>query len=864
MQPYLRQHSRRFNALGLASVCLSFCLASPFVLSQSRDVRVGVYENTPKVLLGQDGRLSGILGELLQEVAQREGWTLHPVGCRWAQCLEQVRAGEIDLLPDVAFSDERAQTLDFHQVPSLYSWSQLYKRNSVVLDSVLDLQDKRVLVLAGSIQQEYLQSLLDSFSVQAQLIPVQSLRAGFEKVSSAEAEAIVANHHFGDYVAPEYDVQQTPVMFQPARLFYATRKGTNADLLLALDHYLAQWTKDPGSTYFKILERWGGAVPLQSMSASVRWGLAALVILLLLALGGSALLRRQVAVKTRHLRSSEQKLATILNSVEAYIYIKDTELRYQYGNRKVCEFFGCQPEQLLGLTDDALLPDEVVGIVRTSDQRVLDSGERVVKEEIFPDPNGEGFRTYLSVKIPLRESDGKIYALCGISTDITEQKRNLQEIHQLAFYDQLTGLPNRRLLLDRLAHALATRERNRQEGALLFIDLDNFKDLNDTLGHDVGDQLLCQVAERLDVHIRETDTLARLGGDEFVLMFEGLDEHADQALYQVESVASKLLEVLREPYSLQGRIHTSTASIGVAMFSDAQSTVEELLKRADLAMYEAKTAGRNQVRFFNPQMQAEVTARAAIEADLRQGLKSGQFFLLFQPQVDTRGRLVGAEALVRWQHPEKGLVAPGAFIAVAEATGLILPLGHWIMQCACRQLVAWSAHEQLSQLTLAVNISARQFHHPNFVEDVFAVLDETGANPRRLELELTESQLIENVERMIHNMNRLKARGVRFSLDDFGTGYSSLSYLKRLPLDNLKIDQSFVRDLLVDPNDAAIVKTVIALGDSLDLAVIAEGVETQAQCNALIELGCYQFQGYHFGRPGPVEALERWSEDCVL
>ncbi|WP_255855389.1 EAL domain-containing protein [Marinobacterium rhizophilum] len=811
-------------------------------------------------MLGEDGEPSGILGELLQQIAREEGWTLQPVVCSWSQCLEQVSAGQIDLLPDVAFSDARARTLDFHQIPSLYSWSQLYRRENVVLNSVLDLQGMRILVLAGSIQQQYLQSLLESFSVRADLVPVESLREGFERVSAGEAEAIAANYHFGDYVAAHYGVHQTSVMFQPARLFYATGKGANAQLLGTIDRYLGQWTQDPDSRYFQILQRWGTAAPVARVTAPVRWGLATLGALLLLALGGTALLRRQVALKTRHLRTSEKKLSTILNSVESYIYIKDTELRYQYGNGRVCDYFGRSPEQLAGCTDEALLPPEVVTAVRRTDRRVLDAGERVMEEETLPGPEGEGPRTYLTVKIPLRDSGGKTYGLCGISTDITAQKRNQQEIHQLAFYDQLTGLPNRRLLLDRLAHALATRERSHTEGALLFIDLDNFKDLNDTLGHDMGDQLLRQVAERLDSHVRDSDTLARLGGDEFVLMFEGLDRQADRALFEVESIAGKLLEVLREPYALPGHSHNSTVSIGVAMFSEAQSTVEELLKRADLAMYEAKTAGRNQVRFFNPQMQAEVSARAAIEADLRAGLKAEQFFLHYQPQVDAQGKLVGAEALVRWRHPEMGLVAPGAFIAVAESTGLILPLGRYIMRCACRQLVAWAEQPQWARLPLAVNISARQFHHPGFVEEVCAVLDETGANPLRLKLELTESLLIENVETMISNMNRLKARGVRFSLDDFGTGYSSLSYLKRLPLDQLKIDQSFVRDLLKDPNDAAIVKTIIALGSSLDLAVIAEGVETKAQCDALIAIGCYQFQGYHFGRPGTVDVLESWSE----
>jgi predicted signal transduction protein with EAL and GGDEF domain len=366
------------------------------------------------------------------------------------------------------------------------------------------------------------------------------------------------------------------------------------------------------------------------------------------------------------------------------------------------------------------------------------------------------------------------------------------------------------------------------------------------------------VAQRLRSHVREEDTLARLGGDEFVLMLEGLHPQHPEAIAQIETVATKLIQALGEPYVLQGRSHTSTASIGIALFSEARGTVDELLKRADLAMYQAKAAGRNTLRFFNPEMQAEVSARANLENDLRQSLGARQFILHYQPQVDARGQLLGAEALVRWQHPSRGLVAPGEFIPLAESTGLILPLGRWILYSACQQLVEWATDPRRAQLTLAVNVSARQFHHRDFVDDVLAVLDETGANPQRLELELTESHLVQDVETMIVKMGQLQARGVRFALDDFGTGYSSLSYLKRLPLNQLKIDRSFVRDLLSDPNDAAIVRTIVALGGSLDLQVIAEGVETPAQRDALLRLGCQRFQGYLFGKPQPPQMLEQW------
>jgi diguanylate cyclase (GGDEF)-like protein len=442
-----------------------------------------------------------------------------------------------------------------------------------------------------------------------------------------------------------------------------------------------------------------------------------------------------------------------------------------------------------------------------------------------------------------------------ILTDITQRKAAEEQIEQLAFYDPLTRLPNRRLLLDRLRQVVEFCARSRRRGALLFLDLDNFKTLNDTLGHDIGDLLLQQVAQRLLDTVRARDTVARLGGDEFVVLLEDLGTRLEEAASQVQVVGEKLLAVLNQPFDLVGHRCHSTASIGIALIREPPATVDDLLKRADLAMYQAKASGRNALRFFDPAMQAVLEARTALEAHLREGLRKGQFLLWYQAQVDRAGRLTGAEALLRWHHPQRGLVAPHDFIPLAEETGLILPLGDWVLETACVQLAAWARRPETADLTLAVNVSARQFRHPGFVDQVAATLARQGTDPRRLKLELTESLLLQDVGDTIDKIAALKARGVGFALDDFGTGYSSLSYLKRLPLDQLKIDQSFVRDILTDPNDAVIARTIVALGQSLGLAVIAEGVETEGQRAFLLDHGCQAFQGYLFGRPGPVEAL---------
>lgn len=463
------------------------------------------------------------------------------------------------------------------------------------------------------------------------------------------------------------------------------------------------------------------------------------------------------------------------------------------------------------------------------------------------------------------DSEGAPVRMLGVSQDITERKQAQDEIQQLAFTDALTSLPNRRLLINRVKHALATSARSPREEALLFIDLDNFKTLNDTLGHDIGDLLLQQVAQRLVACVREGDTVARIGGDEFVVLLQNLHESEPQAAIQVKLVGEKILDSLSQVYLLGGYVHHSSASIGVALFGPQRESVDELLKRADLAMYSAKAAGRNTLRFFDPQMQTVITTRAALEADLHEAVREHQFVLHYQAQMATSPssgdrQLIGAEALVRWLHPERGMVSPAEFIPVAEEIGLILPLGHWVLTTACVQLAAWATHPDKAHLTLAVNVSARQIHHHDFVAQVLTALETTGANPQRLKLELTESMLVLNVEDVITKMNTLKKAGVGFSLDDFGTGYSSLSYLKRLPLDQLKIDQSFVRDILIDPNDAAIARMVVALAGSLGLTVIAEGVETTEQREALAGLGCYAYQGYLFSRPLPLAEFEAFAQ----
>lgn len=450
-------------------------------------------------------------------------------------------------------------------------------------------------------------------------------------------------------------------------------------------------------------------------------------------------------------------------------------------------------------------------------------------------------------------NDQAIYWV-AVGRDISERRAADAKIQHLAFYDPLTDLPNREHLIERLRSTLARSRRSPQYGALMFIDLDHFKVLNDTLGHDVGDQLLQHVAYRLRHAIRKTDVVARIGGDEFVILLDNLHVTKDVATQKAEVVAHKIRQALAQPFELSSVTHHGAASIGVTLFTGQEQSVAEVLKQADLAMYQAKAEGRNTVVFFDPLMQAAFNARAALNADLVHGLKDrNQFVLHYQPQYDRNRRIVGAEALVRWNHPQHGLMLPGDFIPIAEDNDLIQSLGAWILQAACRQMAEWQQHPLMHELTLSVNVSAKQFRHPQFVEQVMATARAAGVNTDKLQLELTESVLADPQDATVSKMRTLKEHGLSLVLDDFGTGYSSLSYLKQLPLDELKIDKSFVDDILNDASDATIANAIIDLAHNLRLPVIAEGVETDAQYAFLHERGCDYFQGFLLARPMPAD-----------
>lgn len=570
-------------------------------------------------------------------------------------------------------------------------------------------------------------------------------------------------------------------------------------------------------------------------------------------IGGIVIFSEDITDRKR--AESELRIAATAFESQLGMLITDADETILRVNQAFTDISGFAPEEVIGKTPRFLKSGRHDSAFYGAMWASLDQS-RFWQGEIW-NRHKDGSTTPVLMNISAVVDDtGTVTHYIGAFSDISRHKQAEATIHSLSYYDSLTLLPNRRRLVERLKKALDNDNLHGTHGAVLFIDIDDFSALNDTRGHEVGDTALIEIARRIRTCVPGDDNVARPSGDEFVVVLDDLDHDSALAATRAREAAERLRSAIRQPLSLAGGEYQCTASIGIALFKRHETSVEELMKQADATMYQVKRLGRDRVHFFDPNMLSALEERIALESALRKAVPE-QLLLHYQPQVDDDGKVFGAEVLVRWQHPEQGLVHPASFIPIAEESGLILEIGHWVLETACRQLNAWEAKPGTRHLRLSVNVSAVQFHQDDFVDQVLQVIDATGVDPSLVKLELTESMLLDDAEKVVAKMAALKARGVRFSLDDFGTGFSSLSYLKRLPLNQLKIDQSFVRDVESDPNDAAIVRTVIALGQSLGLNVIAEGVETEGQRRFLSVHGCKQFQGYLFGRPMPIEAFEK-------
>ncbi len=846
-------------------------LPSLVAAEKATTLRVGVYENSPLLFQDPEGQWKGLAITVLEETAVKEGWRIDYRPGTWSECLERLARREIDLLAAIAYSPERARLFDFNGELLINNWGALYVSRNSGIEALSDIQGRKIAVLKNDIYVEIFRKYLEAFGVEAELVELGDYHGVFALVRDREVDAGLANRTFGMEHEADFDLQSTSIIFNPVEVRFAAPKGMHPQVLADLDRHLQRLKENPGSSYHRSLEQWFRPVGQRKIPLWLRWSLPAASGGLLLFLFASLWLQRQVRRRTAELsernreleaemgerqlaeaalRESEEKFRALVEHTHDVVARFDRDFRYLYINPACTAFRPLAPPEYVGRTHDELgFPPETNRLYEASMDEVFRTGRVGLVELKLPLEAGR-IAVFECRIFPEFAPDGSVTSVVSLSRDISERRRAEEQIEKLAYYDSLTGLPNRTLLKDRLGQVLAQARRDDRQVAVLFLDLDRFKGINDTLGHECGDLLLKAVAERLQECVRSADTVARLGGDEFVLILPAV--HKGDGGGQA---ARKVLESLSVPYDLDGQEVYCSSSIGIALFPMDGEDVDALLKNADTAMYVAKERGRSNFQFFSREMNQRAVERLVLESRLRRALDREELRLYYQPQVDLReGRVIGVEALLRWELPGMGLISPARFIPIAEETGLIGPIGAWVLETACMQVRSW--HQAgLSSLRVAVNLSGRQLVHSDLVGQVTEALERSGLPPEFLELELTESILMEHPEKARKSLQKLKDLGVLLAIDDFGTGYSSLNYLKHFPLDRLKIAGAFVRDIPGDSDDAAIAEAVIAMAHSLRLEVIAEEVESLEQVDFLVDRHCHLMQGYFFGKPVPAEAL---------
>ena len=832
--------------------------ASDVFADSVKHLKVGVYDNPPKLMLTEEGNISGILGDLLVQISQQQDWQLTPVRCRFADCLALLEAGHIDILPDVAMTPSRKQFISTHSEPALLSWSKIYTRSGANIRDIFDLENKRIAVVEDSVQQSYLTDIATGFDTPLILVPVESFEKGFEQVLNAEVDAVASNQFFGDNYVMDKALDSTPIVFMPTELYYAVPKGQHRDVLRVIDSRLKSLKGNSKSAYYQILDQYAPTASFIKLPNWIWYIIAALLLSTVGFIIFNRMLTRRVADKTRQLAVSEKRLEVILNSVDGCIFIKDLDLKYQYANQRCADLLQIPVEQIYGCNDYELFAEPLADFLTEKDRHVLRTRKRLAYQEQHVDPKTGEERLLWSVKVPLIGPDGHLNGLCGIATDVSEYEALKSQVNKLAKFDALTNLGNRQTLIEHLSDRYS-KHSSKSTDWLMFIDIDQFKTFNDRYGHDIGDQLLKQVGERIRSHCRAGEFVGRLGADEFYCLSQTLGHQS--RLSGFDEWLNQLEVKLGAPFVVDDTQLFVSFSFGVVRLADCKDYIEAM-KAADLSVQHAKVSGGACIRFFNEDMQQEFNQRQLLLDALKSAITHEQLTLHYQPQYLHNGegpaRCIGFEALLRWYDDEHGQVSPADFIPLAESNGLMSQLHFVVMNQVMADMDNLSTCFDHDDWIVAINVSASQLRASDFLSDLKHRVAAEPRLARHLELEVTESVLIEDIDGIAQLMREISSIGIQFALDDFGTGDSSLIYLKLLPLRRLKIDQGFVKDLLSDRSDEAIVKTVIALADGLGLETIAEGVETKAQQQRLVAMGCKQLQGYYLGRPEP---LAHWRKD---
>ena len=845
--------------LSVSNLLTLDALASDLSKEPKRSLRVAMFNAPPIMIVEQDGTNAGFMVELLETMAAQEGWNIEWVKLNWPEVIPKTLNHELDLIPFIAYSEDRAEYLDYNEEGILTGWGQVYVHvDAEAPENIISLSGQKIAVIKNEVYGLKLKNLCDLFDIECNFVEVQTYKEALSAIENQNVAAAVTSN-LVSYTHNNPYVKRTPIVFEPRKVLFATAKNTNTNVLATIDRYTKLWRFDGSSPYYQLKDKYLKGI-IEERSAFPNWLIYTLLFvlsLLIFAALVAILLKRQVKKQTQDLEDQSDKIRQIINLVPHMIFATNANGKLILANRYAANFFGIPMSEIEGCYQKDLIERHPNSSNLFEDEALLLRKDAHAIQKEIDTFNIDGHKATLNIsKVPFITRYSRIPSIVTVGVDITESKEYERQIQHMAQHDSLTELPNRLLLNDRIHQSLALTKRYGHSGAVLFIDLDYFKTINDSLGHIAGDTLLQEVAERLQTIVRDGDTVSRLGGDEFIVQLNQLSGDPDKAEQVACRIAEKVNFTLAQEYNVSGNKLFSTASIGVVIYPRDAENEEAIIQRADTAMYYAKSMGRNRYAVFKKAMEKAVVRKHVLEKELRKALAESRFIIRYQPQITQDGnKFIGAEALLRWSHPTEGIISPAEFIPIAEENHLIIPIGEWVLKQVCYQIKHWLEQHGHSPF-ITVNLSAVQIRNSDLVNFIKKLLEQTKIPPHLLELEVTETVLLHEARVSVDVLNELKKLGVKLSIDDFGTGYSSLTYLKKLPLDKLKIDRSFVKDIPGDPDSETIIRTVIGMSLDMGLEVIAEGVETKDQLDYLIKEHCSLFQGFYFDPPIALEQIE--------
>jgi diguanylate cyclase (GGDEF)-like protein/PAS domain S-box-containing protein len=830
---------------------------------ESITYNIGIFDSPPLSSLNISGQPEGFIVDLLNEISANENFQINWVHDEWNQFISQMKNNEIDMITSVGYTQERSEYMDYSQSSFITVWGQVFLPNDTNIENIFDLSGKTIGVLKEGVNGIRFISQCKQFEINCNIVEFNSYEEIFAKVYSREIDGGVSNNLVGGIYLNQYNMISSAIVFNPFKVYVSVHKNSNKDLITIFDKYITQWKADSNSFYYTTRAKWLMPKVEDKLPILIMYLITGLLLISIIAMVLALLFKKQVNRRVSELSKREQQLNQIINLVPHLIYVADVDGNILLANETASSYFGMSVTEFEG--------SNVVDLSKKFKrfEKLLEKNTHVEslsqstnKEINTRDSDGNEHTLYLS-KMPYIGSSRSQNPIVTVAVDITDVKKFQEKIKFMDQHDALTQLPNRILLKDRINQSLALAKRYNHNGSILFVGLDDFKNINDSQGHKIGDLLIKEVAERLKKLVKAGDTIARLGGDEFIIELPGEHEEESQAIKVTSNFAKSILRVISEPYQIERKTFHLTTSIGIVVYPKDGDTQEILLQRADTAINAAKTSGKNCIAFFKPEFEDSVINKHNIENDLRIAIKEEQFFLVYQPILKGKNKIVaGSEALIRWNHPHKGLIYPIDFIEIAEQKNFMVAIGNWVLMQACMKIRDWMSYG-MKDFFIAVNVSVMQIKEESFYQNIFNLINEYQIPSGYLEIEVTESVLMEEADRPVNLFKKLKLLGVRISIDDFGTGYSSFNYLVNFPVDKIKIDQSFIKNLPDDTSSATIVTTILRMASELGIDVVAEGVETKKQFDFLQLNSCDYYQGYLFYKPIAAEdylAIEGYLE----